>query len=125
MTRKAWVVLAGFFAAGILYYGTAYSQKEKEQVDREFTLVNMEYKGTKVWVPGTLIVKRGEKVRIHLINNTPSGVHGFAIDAFQVKSSVSNEKKENVEFQAKQAGLFTIYCHLHPAHLTGQLWVIK
>ncbi|MBI4387213.1 MAG: cupredoxin domain-containing protein [Elusimicrobia bacterium] len=92
---------------------------------RDFTVVNIEYQGSKVWVPGTLIAKKGEKVRIQLINKTPSGVHGFAIDEFQVKIQVSEKDKEIVEFTADKAGLFKTYCHMHPAHLTGQLLVLE
>jgi nitrosocyanin len=94
---------------------------------REFTSVNIEYKGSKIWVPGTFIVKKGENVRINLLNNAPSGVHGFAIDEYNVKVAVNNSEKDNkkvVEFTANQAGLFRVYCHMHPAHVGGQLLVL-
>lgn len=92
---------------------------------REFTLVNLEYKDTKVWVPGTLIVRKGEKVRIKLINETPSGRHGFAIHDFGVETEVHNGAPQTVEFTADKAGLFPIHCHLHPAHIGGQLLVLE
>lgn len=94
---------------------------------REFSVVAIEYHGTKVWVPGTLIVQRGDKVRIKLINNIKSdpNTHGFAIDEFGLKTVVGRGKPEIVEFIADKEGLFTIYCQLHPAHIGGQLLVLK
>ena len=95
---------------------------------RELTAVNIEFKGTKVWVPSVFIVKKGEKVKLTLINNAPSGVHGFAIDEFNVKVAVNNAENDNkkvVEFTPTQAGLIRTYCHLHPAHIGGQILVIE
>ena len=37
-----------------------------------FTAVNVEYEGSKIWVPSTFTVKRGTKVTLKLINNVPS-----------------------------------------------------
>ncbi len=95
---------------------------------REFTSVNIEFKGSKVWVPSVFIVKKGDKVKLTLINNAPSGVHGFAVDEFGIKVSVNNDEKDNkkvVEFTADKTGLFRTYCHLHPAHIGGQILVIE
>jgi nitrosocyanin len=94
---------------------------------RELTAVNIEFKGTKVWVPSTFIVKKGEKVRLTLINNAPSGVHGWACDEFNIKVAVNNDEKDNkktVEFTPTKTGLFRTYCHLHPAHIGGEILVI-
>ncbi|MBI4347691.1 MAG: cupredoxin domain-containing protein [Elusimicrobia bacterium] len=94
---------------------------------REFTSVNIEYKGSKVWVPSVFIVKKGDKVKLTLINNAPSGVHGFAIDEFGIKVAVNNDEKDNkkvVEFTAEQPGLYRTYCHMHPAHVGGQILVV-
>lgn len=95
---------------------------------REFTSVNIEYKGSKVWVPSVFIVKKGDKVKLTLINNAPSGIHGFAIDEFAVKVAVNNDEKDNkklVEFTADQPGLYRTYCHMHPAHVGGQILVLE
>ena len=32
----------------------------------EFTVANIEYEGTKIWVPSTLVVHKGDKVKIKL-----------------------------------------------------------
>lgn len=106
----------------------AYAQKGDEaspKPDRELTLVNIEYEGTKVWVPATVIVKKGERVKLTLVNNAPSGIHGFSIKDFGVLVSVQKGKKEEVEFTASAAGLFKTQCQLHPAHLGGQLLVLE
>jgi nitrosocyanin len=95
--------------------------------DREITVVNIEFEGSKVWVPATIIAKKGEKVRVKMINKVKSdpNVHGFAIPDFNVKVDVYRDKPETVEFTADKAGLFRIWCHLHPAHLPGQLLVLE
>ena len=96
MTRK-WIFPA---AAAILIVSAGISIAKKgteKQKVREFTSVNIEYRGTKVWVPATFFAKKGEKIKIKLINETPSGKHGFAIDEFGVKTTVYNGKPETVE----------------------------
>ena len=96
-------------------------------MEREITVVNIEFEGSKVWVPATLVAKKGEKVRLKLINKVKSdpNVHGFAVTEFGVKVDVYRDKPETVEFTADKAGLFRIWCHLHPAHLPGQLLVLE
>ncbi len=91
----------------------------------EFTVVNIEYEGTKVWVPSTLVVHKGDKVKIKLINNVKSdpNQHGFKIAAFNVEAVVTRGEPQTVEFVANKAGVFPISCQLHPAHIGGQLVV--
>ncbi len=98
-----------------------------QDVNREITVVNIEFEGSKVWVPATLVVKKGERVRVKLINKVKSdpNVHGFAIPDFGVKVDVYRDKPETVEFTADKAGLFKVWCHLHPAHIGGELLVLE
>jgi nitrosocyanin len=91
---------------------------------RSITLVNYETDGVKQWLPGSVIVKKGDDVEITLINNVPSGDHGFFIPDFKVTKVVSKGKKEIITFKATKTGLFSMKCHLHPAHVGGQLLVI-
>jgi nitrosocyanin len=91
---------------------------------RSITLVNYETDGVKQWLPGTIIVKKGDDVELTLINNVPSGVHGFYIPDFKVRKEVQKGKKEVVTFKADRDGLFNMKCHLHPAHVGGQLLVL-
>ena len=91
-----------------------------------FTEVNVEYEGSKLWLPGTITVKKGTKVTVKLINNVPSdpNQHGFAIPAFNVAEVVTRGEPKTVEFTADKAGIFPIICQLHPAHVGGQLVVL-
>jgi nitrosocyanin len=91
------------------------------------TVVNVEYEGTKLWLPGTITVKKGSKVTLKLVNNVPSDPkeHGFAIPAYKVAETVVRGEPKTVEFTADKAGIFPITCHLHPAHVGGQLVVLE
>lgn len=91
---------------------------------RSITLVNYEYEGVKQWLPGTIIVKKGDDVELTLINNVPSGVHGFFLPDFNIRKDVKKGVKEVVTFKADKDGLFAMKCHLHPAHVGGQLLVL-
>ena len=94
--------------------------------DRTFTIVNVEYEGSKVWVPGTLVVKKGERVEIRLVNNTPSGMHGWAVEKYlPMGVVVQRNQPEKLEFVADTAGIFRIWCQLHPAHVGGQRLVLE
>lgn len=94
--------------------------------DTSFTVVNVDYEGTKIWVPTTLVVKKGTKVKVKLINNVPSdpNQHGFAIPAYNVAEVVNRGEPKQVEFTAAKEGVFPIICQLHPAHVAGQLVVL-
>ena len=97
---------------------------------RSITLVNYETPGAKAgetvkqWLPGTIIVKKGDEVELTLINNVPSGIHGFVIPDFDVRKEVKKGVKEVVTFKAEKEGVFSMKCHMHPAHIGGQLIVL-
>jgi nitrosocyanin len=93
----------------------------------EVTLVNIEFEGTKIWVPGPVVVKKGDTVKITAINNVKSDppVHGIAIDAYGIQVLVNIGKPEIIEFKADKAGIFPIFCQLHPAHVGTQLVVLE
>ena len=96
----------------------------EEKVD-QFTVVNLEYEGTKIWLPSTLFVHKGDKVKIKLINNVKSdpNQHGYSIPAFNIAAVVNRGEPKEVEFVADKTGVFPISCQLHPAHIGGQLIV--
>ncbi|MFI5344740.1 MAG: cupredoxin domain-containing protein [Elusimicrobiota bacterium] len=94
---------------------------------REFKTVNIEVKGNKIWTPSFFVVKKGDKVKITLIN-AASGVHAFAIDGYPVDVQVNNAEGDNtkvVEFTANKAGIFRIFCSMHAGHVGGQLLVLE
>jgi len=95
---------------------------------REFKSVNIEVKGTKIWTPSVFVVKKGDKVKITLVNLAESGVHAFAIDGYPVDVQVNNKEGDNskvVEFTADKAGIYRVFCSMHPGHVGGQLIVLE
>jgi len=93
--------------------------------DRTITLVNHEFEGTKQWLPGTIAAYVGETITINLINNTPSGVHGFHIPDFNQRVDIKKGEKKSISFVANKVGIFDMKCHLHPAHVGGQLIIME
>lgn len=101
-----------------------------DKQERVFTCIATDHDGIKRWEPGTFIVYEGDHVKFKLYNRVdprPEIVHGFSIAAFNVKVVVAGGNKEPViaEFTADKVGLYDINCHLHPAHVGGQLLVLK
>ena len=91
-----------------------------------FTIVNIEYEGSKIWTPSTIVVKKGTLVKVKLLNNVPSdpNQHGFAIPAYKIEEIVTRGEPKTFEFKADKAGVFPIICQLHPAHVGGELVVL-
>ncbi|MBI3782625.1 MAG: cupredoxin domain-containing protein, partial [Deltaproteobacteria bacterium] len=89
--------------------------------ERSFTVVNIEYEGSKVWVPGTLVVQKGDNVKIKLINNVKAdpNQHGYKIGDFNIEAVVTRGEPKEITFTADKAGIFPITCQLHPAHIGG------
>jgi heme/copper-type cytochrome/quinol oxidase subunit 2 len=114
--------LAAAFVLGAALSAAAVVHAEEMQ----FTVANLEYEGTKIWVPSTLVVHKGDKVKIKLINNVKAdpNQHGYKIAAFNVEAVVTRGEPQNVEFTADKAGIFPITCQLHPAHVGGELVVL-
>lgn len=115
--------VAGLVLGGALLSGGAVYAAES----RSFTVVNIEYEGTKIWVPGTLVVHKGDTVKLKLINNVKSdpNQHGFAIPALNVEAVVTRGEPKEIEFVASKVGIFPISCQLHPAHVGGELVVLE
>jgi nitrosocyanin len=78
----------------------------------------------KIWEPTSIVAKKGDKVTLRLVNKH-TDEHGYEIAAFAVKEVVPGDKTATVSFTADKAGIFPIKCHLHPAHVVGQLLVIE
>ena len=88
------------------------------------TVVNIETpQGVKIWEPASVTAKKGDTVNLKLINRH-ADEHGYEIAAFNVKEVVDGNKTKDVTFKADKAGIFPIKCHLHPAHVVGQLVVL-
>ena len=74
------------------------------------------------WKGGPVHVRKGDKAVLVVRNNTDK-VHGFSIDALHVKQTVKPGQRLLVKVTPTQTGHFTIYCQLHPTHLTTELQV--
>ena len=88
------------------------------------TVVNIETpQGVKIWEPTSVVAKKGDTVTLKLINRH-ADEHGYEIAAFNVKEVVDGNKAKDVSFKVDRSGIFPIKCHLHPAHVVGQLVVL-
>jgi plastocyanin len=118
---QAAVLAAAVVAATMIFLSAAIAQEKTV----DFTVVNVEFEGTKMFVPAVLVVHKGDKVKIKILNNVKSEPpnHGFAISDFKVEAVVNRGEEKTVEFTADKTGVFDIKCHLHPAHVHGQLVV--
>lgn len=120
-------MIASLLLAAVAAY--AVETKAPSAPVREFKSVNIEVKGNKIWTPSFFVVKKGDKVKITLINTAPSGVHAFAIEGIAgTEASVDNKEGANtktIEFAAEKAGIFRIYCPIHTGHVGGQLLVLE
>jgi len=122
------------FALGMLAlaaFATSLAVRPARAEDKDagavnLTIVNMEYEGSKVWVPSTIVAKKGAKVTLKLINNVKAdpNQHGFAIPAYNIAEVVNRGEPKTVEFTASKEGVFPFICQLHPAHVGGQLVVL-
>ena len=78
----------------------------------------------KIWELTSIVAKKGDTVTLRLVNKH-TDEHGYEIAAFGVKEVVPGEKTASVSFTADKSGIFSIKCHLHPAHVVGQLVVLE
>ncbi len=88
------------------------------------TVVNIETpQGVKIWEPTSVVARRGDTIALKLINRH-ADEHGYEIAAYGIKEVVQANATKDVSFKADKAGIFLIKCHLHPAHVVGQLLVL-
>jgi nitrosocyanin len=119
---------AALLATGLALAAIAGARAEEKAAGKvSLTIVNIEYEGSKIWVPTTIVAHKGDKVSLKLINNVPSdpSQHGFAIPDYKIAEIVDRGQPKTVEFTADRAGVFPIICQLHPAHVGGQLLVLE
>ncbi|MBI3995227.1 MAG: cupredoxin domain-containing protein [Nitrospirae bacterium] len=117
MIRK--IVAVGFMLS-ILMAGE--SQISSADSPKEFTLVAMVEGGAKIWSPATLTISKGESVKL-MLKNTTDAEHGFSIDELNVKEVIPAGGTKEITVKADSAGALRYYCHLHKAHVGGQLLV--
>ena len=94
-----------------------------EEVKR-VTLVNLRIDETKIWLPSTIVVRKGERVELTL-KNTLTAPHGFKLAAFDIAVEVPSKRTKTVRFIPNEAGIHSYLCQLHAAHIGGQLIVLE
>jgi len=105
--------------------GSGHKNHKKVKFHRVLHIVNHQFEGTKQWLPGTLMVKPGEKVQLKLTNKTPSGIHGFRLwDANHknalITTTVPKGKTVETQFTAGKKGeIYQFDCQLNPCWWTG------
>lgn len=134
-TTKA--ILAGFAVGSLLLAGAAQAEHNFNVVINAYdtTIPELNVEGVTVKnirafnvlnEPETLVVKKGEAVKIVVENKSPIS-EGFSIDAFGVQEIIKAGETKTISFTADKAGAFTIWCQLHPKniHLPGTLNVVE
>lgn len=130
-------VFAGL-ALGLLLVGTAQAKDAKFTVvinAYDTTIPELKVEGVTVTnirafnvlnEPETLVVKKGDSVKITINNKSPIS-EGFSIDEYGIKEVIKAGESKTVTFKADKVGAFTIWCQLHPKniHLPGTLNVIE
>lgn len=120
MTRR-WPRFSACLGTFVLLVGSVLAAGAGEIV---LTVVNIETpQGVKIWEPPSVIAKKGDVVKLKLINRHAEE-HGYEIPAFGVKEVVDGNKTKDISFTADKSGIFPIKCHLHPAHVVGQFVVL-
>jgi len=134
-TTKA--ILAGFAVGSLLLAGAAQAEHNFNVVINAYdtTIPELNVEGVTVKnirafnvlnEPETLVVKKGDAVKIVVENKSPIS-EGFSIDAFGVQEVIKAGETKTISFTADKAGAFTIWCQLHPKniHLPGTLNVVE
>lgn len=93
--------------------------------ERVFRLYTVEINGTKFWLPSTIVVNKGDIVKIEAVTKLegPAAVHGLSIPEVKIQEVVDN-KVRVFRFTAEKTGIFPVSCHLHPPHVPSQLVVL-
>jgi heme/copper-type cytochrome/quinol oxidase subunit 2 len=93
------------------------------QAAEEFALISaLVGEGGNIWLPSTIIFKKGEEVKLKL-RNVAQAEHGFSIDALGIKEVIKPGETKEVTVKPGSEGVLRYYCHLHPGHVGGQMLV--
>lgn len=114
--------------AGLLICASpaAAAQSAAAPAEKSFTLAAEQIGHTKFWIPSTITVVQGDKVKLTLKNDIEGNPnqHGFSIPAHNITELVTRGTPKTVEFVADKPGVFQYICQVHPPHLGGQLIVL-
>ncbi len=96
-----------------------------QAAERSFRLYTVEINGTKFWLPSTIVVNKGDTVKIEAVTKLEgaASIHGLSIPDVKIQEVIDN-KARVFTFKAEKAGIFPVSCHLHPPHVGSQLVVL-
>ncbi len=135
MKKSAWLAVAAMFAlAALAFSGPATIASAADAPtaaasaagnEKTFTLVSVMIDDVKFWLPSTIVVDQGDKVKLVLKNQVPGAEnqHGFSIPAYNITEVVTRGEPKTITFVADKPGVFPYVCQLHAAHVGGQLIV--
>ena len=118
LTKWVGLIMIALLATLIVQTGASEAGETKK-----FTLINVIFDGTKIWLPSSFLVNEGDEVEMTLINKLDAP-HGFKIDQFGLETVIEAKSKTTVKFTATPAGIHPFYCHIHPPHIGGQIRVL-
>ncbi len=124
MVRAMAVAIA---CAGLMVLAASAARAQGAASDQKsFTVAAEQINKNKFWLPSTITVNQGDKVKLTLKNDIEGAdnTHGFSIPAYNVTEVVTRGEPKTVEFTADKPGVFPYICQLHPAHIGGELVVL-
>ena len=107
-------------------FGIFVTASNSRAAEKSFRLYTVEISGVKFWIPSTIVVKKGDSVRIEAVTKLEgaAATHGLSIPDLKIQEIIDN-KARVLTFTADKAGVFPISCHLHPPHVGSQLVVLE
>ena len=115
-----WILIVFAFMVGIFL---ASLWPVSAQPVKEFTLLSgLVGEGANIWLPSTIIVSKGDEVKLKL-RNVALVEHGFSIDALGIKEVIKPGETKEITIKPTSEGVLRYYCQLHPGHVGGQLLV--
>ena len=117
MVKK--IALVGFILSALMTGGFQISSADSPKM---FELVAKVEGNAKIWSPASLTVPQGQTVKLTL-KNTTDAEHGFSIDELKIKELIPAGGSKEITMIADSNGPLRYYCHLHKAHVGGQMMI--
>ncbi|MBW2316318.1 MAG: cupredoxin domain-containing protein [Deltaproteobacteria bacterium] len=88
-------------------------------------IVSTNVQGKNVYIPGTIVVTAGKGQTLQIYNTTDVP-HGFSIAGLGIEEILPPKTEHEVKLSGLEGGnVHHIHCHLHPAHRSGTLLVLR
>jgi heme/copper-type cytochrome/quinol oxidase subunit 2 len=126
--RRGQIVLGAFLLLAIAVTGMYLKHTESQSAsavagsERTIHMVTGEYKTTMPdgkemeayrWDPGTIVVKKGEKINLSILGVNGAS-HKFFIESTNIRAEVKKGKETVVSFTMAKEGTYRIICTDHP-----------